>query len=97
MGFGTNKMSGSDIILFTYSKGTFNCYDLISIGYKIILDTANAGIKNVKYVTGNAVSMADPFAPYMTHISWTCTKDVSAPNASDFEIFSKSDATAMVI
>jgi hypothetical protein len=87
VGFGSRRMDGQDIILFTYSKGVFGCSDYYSPGDYINSDIALGGINDVTMISNQIAALNTNFSPYLTLISWTCTKDISNPEKYDWSDF----------
>ncbi len=80
-------MGNLDLILFTYSKGTFSCSDYYAPGDSISSDVSQGGRNDVAYVTGQATQLTSRFSPYQTLLSWTCTKDISNVDNYDWTDF----------
>ncbi len=57
VGFGRNRMNGLDIILFTYSKGNFQCSDYYAPGELLNSDVSLGGRNDVSFINGKITSL----------------------------------------
>jgi hypothetical protein len=97
VGFGSSSMNGSDIVLFTYKKGEFKCSDWTAVGYNIQMDVQAGGKNDVTYVSGNKKSLDSGYTPYATQYTWTCTKDITTLDSTDYSKFMSWDSNTPVI
>ncbi len=64
IGFGSNSMANSDLMIFIYNNGKFSCGDYYAPGYMIQADKDIGGKDNVSFVSGDIRSLDSSFSPY---------------------------------
>ena len=89
IGFGSQEMDKSDMIVFTSNGVTFNCADYYAPANNIQTDASLGGNNDVTFVSGNVQPVDTTFSPYTKAYSWTCTKNLSTLDKYDWADFSK--------
>jgi hypothetical protein len=87
IGFGSDEMDNSDMVVFTYNGSQFNCADYWAPGNMIQTDGALGGNNDVTYVSGNIETLDSTYAPYSRLLTWTCTKNIATLDSYDWTDF----------
>lgn len=90
IGFGSNKVDKSDIVVCQYIKGNFACYDAFGSGNNIVPDSSiDLRLNNVNLLNSTFAGDLNTteFQNYNSLITWNFTKDISNLDEHDWSVF----------